>query len=194
MIKYEELEKQLKNRLLIEREIWAKSPTETGKNEVAKIDNIFANFPEYVRQHIAKTAREVVKIVSEKASRYLETKPTGEVDTLGIVPNDPILGLVNRGIPYGTQQSEEVIQKIYESFGYTDKLITLPELRKLEAELKHVDFDRDPQKYSDINAEIEIAKNHAGMKLEGHNFYTDDVIAEWAANLYRASIEASKSR
>ena len=193
MIKREELEKQLKDRLLLEREIWSKNPTEMGRNEVAKIDNILANFPEYVRQHIAKTAREVVKIVSNKQSRYLETKPTGEVDTLGIVPNDPILGLVNRGIPYGTKQSEEVIQKIYESFGYTDKLITLPELRELE-ELKREELDRDPQKYSDINAEIEIAKNHAGMKLEGHNFYTDDVIAEWAANLYRESIEASKSR
>lgn len=129
--------------------------------------NVFDNYPEYIRQLVVHEAFEYVEMRTNwKINKYS--------NLLNIKQEDEVSKIVDKVTSFNSKEADDAIQKIYESFGYTDKL-PLEELHLLEQELVDTKRTSDLDNYSEMMKRFKVLKNYVGAYSGGYtNFKTTE--------------------
>ena len=125
--------------------------------------NVFDNYPEYIRQMIAHEAYEYVDMRTKfQINNYS--------NLLNITKEDEESKLVDNVTFWDTEKVDNAIQKIYESYGYTDTL-PLKEMRLLEDELENDKSYLDMDKFSQDIKRLKVLKNYVGEYAYDYSFF-----------------------
>ncbi|HIS39136.1 MAG TPA: hypothetical protein IAB45_06490 [Candidatus Onthousia faecavium] len=139
------------------------------KRELENIANKLTNFDEYIKEVVARNA---VVAQDTIASVGFSNFVKGATNFLEIKEDDPISSELHlQDIEtYGSALAigDNLVQKIYESYGFTDMLPTKKDIRLLEGEyasLNTNDINYISQS-NELEREIVLAKKHRGENTQ----------------------------
>lgn len=139
------------------------------KCELENIANKLTNFDEYIKEVVARNA---VVAQDTIASVGFSNFVKGATNFLEIKEDDPISSELHlQDIEtYGSALAigDNLVQKIYESYGFTDMLPTKKDIRLLEGE--HASLNTNDINYisqsNELEREIVLAKKHRGENTQ----------------------------
>lgn len=139
------------------------------KRELENIANKLTNFDEYIKEVVARNA---VVAQDTIASVGFSNFVKGATNFLEIKEDDPISSELHlQDIEtYGSALAigDNLVQKIYESYGFTDMLPTKKDIRLLEGE--HASLNTNDINYisqsNELEREIVLAKKHRGENTQ----------------------------
>ena len=135
----ESIKKRVESQIKSTREIYS-----NDQERLKNISHIEQNIDEYVRGLIARESIQLVKDIEkfgkydyrkDNIQRLLKERRVSGGNYLGIEPDDQILDIISntsKGIEAIDIKRDRIAQAIYESFGYTDKLVSERELKTAE--------------------------------------------------------------
>lgn len=139
------------------------------KRELENIANKLTNFDEYIKEVVARNA---VVAQDTIASVGFSNFVKGATNFLEIKEDDPISSELHlQDIEtYGSALAigDNLVQKIYESYGFTDMLPTKKDIRLLEGE--YASLNTNDMNYisqsNELEREIVLAKKHRGENTQ----------------------------
>lgn len=133
---------------------WVKNYMDQIKNQIAHID-------ELVQIRIASDAHKLVNLIANKPSlRYDMEELIKTSSSVGFSKDDELVRTLMNN-PYPETKRSEFVQAVYASYGFTETLPTLDDVRKLEVQSKNEALSEEERKVA--QQELEIARRKLGI-------------------------------
>ena len=159
-----------------------------------KYQNLLANFDEYIQRKVALNAINVVELVCKKGINSLRQSNNGfEIDKDDPMVKEFKINEININEPAVYQ---DIIQKLYEYYGYTDILPSEFDIDKLKEQRDMIDITSPTYLYdsAQLDREIRIAEMRRGEGLNyAFSFQTiQEVDEHFQKHLAEAQLDSAK--